>query len=94
MPTLTAAAALTVDVSARTAPAGSVTLTVLATRDLTSGSNTIPVTHPGVDGERRRIRGGSVERGDGTVGRYVDGPWRPLGNADLLAAEQLDVRGW
>ena len=27
-----------------------------------------------MDGERRRIRGGRVERGDGTVGRYWTGP--------------------
>ena len=43
VPTLTAGA-LTVDVGARTAPASNVTLTVLATGDLTSGGNTIPVT--------------------------------------------------
>jgi hypothetical protein len=42
-PTLTASA-LTVDVSARTGPASNVTLTVLATGDLSSGSATIPVT--------------------------------------------------
>ncbi len=88
------ATALTVDVGARTAPAANVTLTVLATGDLDVRQQHHPGQHPGVDGERRRIRGGSVERDDGTVGRYLDGPWRPLGNADLLAAEQLDVRGW
>ena len=43
VPTLTAAA-LTVDVAARTAPASNITLTVLASQNLTSGSNTIPVS--------------------------------------------------
>ena len=91
MPTLTATA-LTVDVRARTSPAGNVALTVLATRPLTSGTNTIAVSNLAWSGERRRIRGHRyVEYDDGAVGWHVDGPRRPLGYADLPAAEQLDM---
>ena len=83
---------LTVDVGARTAPAGNVTLTVLATGDLASGTDTIAIgnltwTATGTR-LRRRASNATVAQ---TVGAWT-GSGARAGSQTYSLAKQLGVR--